>query len=79
MKTRTYGMSFPQLCNVGFVDSVLASDANYQYIAYAKCGTDPATEDWAVKRVNLTTGSENWAGGTNDTIHAATDLPALFI
>ena len=78
VKMNYYGMRFPELCNAGFVDTIMDSDATYNYIAYADCGTVAASPDWAVKRIHSTTGSITWAGGTNDKIHAATDLPGLF-
>ena len=75
---RRYGMNFPELCNAGFTNKILDSDENYQYIAYAECGTPPEDPNWAVKRISLATGSVDWAGGTNDTVHVATDLLSLF-
>ena len=73
-----YGMTFPELCNAGFVDTILDSDATYNYIAYAVCGKAAADPDWAVKRIHSATGSVTWANGSNNTENVATDLPALF-
>lgn len=75
---RTFDMNFPDLCKAGFTDKIMDADATYTYIAYGETGTAAADSRWCVKRVTTATGDTVWAGGTNDLIHPATDLPALF-
>lgn len=75
---RTYDMSWPELCKTGFTDKIIATDATYTYEAFAETGTLATDARWCVKRTHSTTGSVVWAGGTNDQLYAATDLPALF-
>lgn len=75
---RTYNMNWPELCNAGFTDKIIATDATYVYEAFAETGTAASASYWCVKRTHLTTGSVTWCGGSNDQIYAATNLPGLF-
>ncbi len=78
MSYKTYGLSFPELAELGFTNREVVEDGGYVYFAYAEPGTLTAEARWAVKRINSTTGSIEWAGKSNDQIHKADDMPGLF-
>ena len=75
---RSYNMNFPELCETGFVDCIVNVQEDYIYEAFAETGTAVTESKWAVRRTDTTTGSVEWAGGTNNQIYAANDLPSLF-
>lgn len=76
--SKNWGLALPELIAAGMVEIIRDSDATYEYFAYGMPGIAASSDDWAVKRINTTTGAVDWADDTNEPVHAATDLPGLF-